>query len=95
MWKRFPSSQVFDLLIDTAELAPIQSYLGSLIKYDFGEKIDEGIVKANKALNKVSQGDLHITGRLETATVEDITINKKDITISTHLSGILDAKAGL
>ena len=89
------NSDLFDLLIDAAELAPIQSYLESLVKFDYGKKIDEGIVKANKALNEVSQGDLNVTGRLETATVEDITINEKDITITTHLSGVLDASAGL
>ncbi|WP_373029039.1 DUF4403 family protein [Sulfurovum sp.] len=89
------NSDLFDLLIDAAELAPIQSYLESLIEFDYGEKIDEGIVKANKALNAVSQGDLNVTGRLEKATIEDIIINEKDITITTHLSGILDANAGL
>ena len=89
------NSDLFDLLIDAAELAPIQSYLEGLIEFDYGEKIDEGIVKANKALNEVSQGDLNVTGRLETATVEDITINEKDITITTRLSGVLDASAGL
>ncbi|MCO4844911.1 MAG: DUF4403 family protein [Sulfurovum sp.] len=89
------NSDLFDRLIDAAELAPIQSYLESLIEFDYGEKIDEGIVNANKALNEVSQGDLNVTGRLDTATVEDITINQKDITITTHLSGVLDASAGL
>mgnify|MGYP000268078958 CR=1 FL=1 len=79
------NSDLFDLLIDAAELAPIQSYLESLIEFDYGEKIDEGIVKANKSLNEVSQGDLNVTGRLENATAEDITINEKDITISTHV----------
>jgi hypothetical protein len=82
-------------LIDAAELVPIQSYLESLVQFDYGEKIDEGIVKANKALNQVSQGDLNVTGRLEEATIEEIIINDKDITISTHLSGVLDANAGL
>lgn len=89
------NSDLFDLLIDAAELAPIQSYLEGLVKFDYGEKIDEGIVKANKSLNEVSQGDLNVTGRLEKATVEDITINEKDITITTKLSGVLDANAGL
>jgi len=89
------NSDLFDLLIDAAELAPIQSYLEGLVKFDYGEKIDEGIVKANKSLNEVSQGDLNITGRLENATVEEITINEKDITITTKLSGVLDASAGL
>jgi hypothetical protein len=89
------NSDLFDLLVNAAELAPIQSYLESLVQYNYGGKIDEGIVKANKALNEVSQGDLNVTGRLETATVEDIMINEKDITITTHLSGVLDASAGL
>jgi len=89
------SSDLFDLLIDTAALAPVQSYLQSLVKFDYGEKIDEGIVKANKALNQISQGDLNVTGYLEKATIEDISINEKDITITTHLSGILDANISL
>jgi hypothetical protein len=89
------NSDLFDLLIDAAELAPIQSYLESLVQYDFGEKIDEGVVNANKALNEVSQGDLNLTGHLEKATIEEIIINEKDITINTHLSGVLDANAGL
>ena len=89
------NSDLFDLLIDAAELAPIQSYLEGLVKFDYGKKIDEGIVKANKSLNEVSQGDLNVTGRLEKATVEEITINEKDITITTKLSGVLDANAGL
>ena len=89
------NNDLFDLLIDTAELAPIQSYLEGLVKFDYGKKIDEGVVKANKSLNEVSQGDLNVTGRLEKATVEDITINEKDITITTKLSGVLDASAGL
>ena len=76
------NSDLFDLLIDAAELAPIQSYLESLVQYDYGGKIDEGVVKANKALNEVSQGDLNLTGRLEKATIEDIIINEKDITIA-------------
>ncbi len=89
------NSDLFDLLVDAAELSPVQSYLESLIKYNYGEKIDEGIVKANKALNEVSQGDLNVSGHLESVTIENITVNEKDITITTHLSGLLDASAGL
>ncbi len=89
------NNDLFDLLIDAAELTPIQSYLEDLVKFDYGRKVDEGIMKANKALNEVSQGDLNVTARLKTATVEDITINEKDIMITTHLSGVLDASVGL
>jgi hypothetical protein len=89
------NSDLFDLLIDASELALIQSYLESLVKYEYGEKIDEGIKKANKALSEVSQGDLNISGHLNEATVEEVIVNDKDITIKTHLSGVLDANAGL
>ncbi len=89
------NSDLFDLLIDAAELGPVQSYLRSLIKFDYGEKIDKSIVKANKALNQVSQGDLNITGHLERATIEDISINEKDITITTKLYGKVNANIGL
>jgi len=89
------NSDLFDLLIDAAGLAPIQSYLEDLVEFDYGEKIDKGIVQGNKALSEISQGDLNVTGRLETTTVEDITINEKDITITTRLSGVLDASVEL
>lgn len=89
------NSALFDLLIDAAGLAPIQSYLEDLVAFDYGEKIDEGIVQVNKALSEISQGDLNVTGRLETTIVEDITINEKNITITTRLSGVLDASVEL
>ena len=89
------NNRLFDILTDTTGFGPIQSYFESIVKYNYGNKIDQGIIKANNALNEVSQGDLDVTGHLEVATVEDITVNENDITIITNLSGVLDANAEL
>ncbi len=89
------NSDLFDLLIDATELGPIQYYFESIVKYDYGKRIDKGIKKANKALNSVYHDDINVTGRLEKAIIEDIIVNENDIMLNTHLSGILDANAGL
>lgn len=89
------NSDLFDLLVDMAELQPIQSYFENLIKYEFGPKIDESIIKANNALNKFSKDDLNVSGSVEMLSVEHITINKEDILIHTTLSGIVNANVGL
>lgn len=89
------NSDLFDLLIDTTEFGPIQSYFESIVKYDYGKRIDKGVKKANKALNGVYHDDVNVTGRLEEATIEEIFVNENDIVLHTHLSGVLDASAGL
>lgn len=89
------NSDLFDLLIDATELGPIQSYFESIVKYDYGKRIDKGVKKANKALNGVYHDDINMTGRLEKAVIEDIVVNEHDITLHSHLSGVLDASAGL
>jgi hypothetical protein len=89
------NSDLFDLLIDAIDLAPIQSYFEGIVKYDYGKRIDKGVKKANKALNGVYHDDINVTGRLEEATIRDIIVNENSITLSTHLSGVLDANAGL
>lgn len=88
------NSKLFDLLVDAAELRPIQSYFESLIEYEFGQKIDESIVKANESLN-ISQDDINVSAHLEMLSVESIMVNEKDITINTELSGVVNANTGL
>lgn len=89
------NSDLFDLFVDAAEIAPIQSYFESLITYEYGQKIDGGIKKINKALKEISKGFLSVSGRLNTATIEDIMINEDHITINTKLSGKVHANIGL
>jgi len=89
------NSDLFDLLIDAIELGPIQSYFESIVKYDYGKRIDKGVMKANKALNSVYHEDINVTGRLEKAVIEEIMVNDHNITLHTHLSGVVDASAEL
>ncbi len=89
------NSDLFDLLVDAAELRPVQSYFESLIEYQFGKKVDESIAKANKSLNSLSQDDINVSAQLEILSVESIMVNKKDITINTKLSGVVNANTGL
>jgi len=81
------NSDLFDVLVDAAELEPIKSYFCSLLEYEFGPKIDEGIIKINKALKKFSKGDMNMSAHLQMASIEDIMINEEHITIHTKLSG--------
>jgi len=85
------SSDLFDLLINAAQMEPLTSYVASLMKFEFGEKIDESIVKANEALQNFSKKDMNLSARLEMASIEDLMINEKEITINTKLSGIVNA----
>ncbi|HEY9128789.1 MAG TPA: DUF4403 family protein [Sulfurovum sp.] len=89
------NSDLFDLLIDASELGPIQSYFESIVQYDYSKRIEKGINKANKALNTVYHDDINVTGRLEEAIIQEIIVNDASITLNTHLSGVLDANAGL
>jgi len=89
------NSDLFDLLIDASELGPIQSYFESIVQYDYSKRIDKGVKKANNALNSVYHDDINVTGRLEEATIQEIIVNNDSLTLNTHLSGVLDANAGL
>lgn len=89
------NSDLFDILVDAAELQPIKSHLSNLIEYKFGQKIDDGIIRANKALKTFSKDDLNLSASLEMASIEDIMLNEKHITINTKLSGKVNAHIGL
>lgn len=89
------NNDLFDVLVDAAELKPIQSYFSDLIKYEFGQKIDDGIIKANNALKAFSKDDLNLSASLEIASIEDIILSEKHITVNTKLSGTVNASIGL
>lgn len=89
------NSDLFDVLVDAAELEPIRSYFSNLIAYEFGPKIDDGIIKVNKALKKFSKGDVNMSAYLQMASIENIIIDDKHITINTKLSGEVNANIGL
>ncbi len=89
------NNTLFDILLDTSELEPIQSYFSNLVIYEFGQKIDDGIIEANKAFKTFSKDDFNLSGSLEMASIEDIVLNEKHITINTKLSGKVNATIGL
>ena len=89
------NNDLFDVLVDAAELEPIRSYFSNLIAYEFGPKIDDGIIKVNKALKKFSKGDMNMSAYLQMASIEDIIIDDKHITVNTKLSGKVNANIGL
>lgn len=86
------SSDLFDLLVNAAQMEPLTSYFASLMKFDFGEKVDESIIEANEALQNFSKKDMNLSARLEMASIEDMMIEEKEITINTKLSGVVNAK---
>jgi len=89
------SSDLFDLLVNAAKMDLLTSYVASLMKFEFGEKVDESIVKANEALENFSKKDMNLSARLEMASIEDLMINEEEITINTKLSGMVNANMEL
>jgi len=89
------SSDLFDLLVNAAQMEPLTAYVASLMKFEFGEKVDESIVKANEALKNFSKDDMNLTARLEMASIEDLMINEEEIMINTKLSGVVNANIEL
>lgn len=89
------NNELFDLLINTTELKPLQSYFANLIKFEFGEKIDDGIAKANKAFERYSKNDVNVSTQLQVASIENVVLNDKHITFNTKLSGKVNASIGL
>ena len=89
------NSDLFDLLVDAAELEPLSSYFTTLMKFEFGNKIDDAVIQANKALSSFSKDDLTVSASLHMASIDDLKINDEKITIHTKLSGVVNANIGL
>jgi len=89
------NSDLFDLLVDATELEPLSSYFASLMKFEFGNKIDSAVIQANKALSSFSKDDLSISASLHMASIDDLKVNDEKITISTKLSGVVNANVEL
>ncbi|WP_309498056.1 DUF4403 family protein [Sulfurovum sp.] len=89
------NSDLFDLLVDAAELEPLSSYFATLMKFEFGKKIDDAVIQANQALSSYSKDDLTVSASLHMASIDNLVVNDEKITISTKLSGIVNANIGL
>ena len=95
MYDSTTNSDLFDLLVDAADLEPLSSYFTTLMKFEFGKKIDDAVIKANKALSSFSKDELTVSASLHMASIDDLNINDEKITISTQLSGVVNANIGL
>jgi len=89
------SSNLFDTVINVAELQAIKSHFSNLIHYAFGSKIDKHVIKANRALKQLSKGNINMSASLEVASIEDIHLQEEYIIIHTKLSGTVNANVGL
>jgi hypothetical protein len=89
------NSELFDLLVDAAELEPLSSYFATLMEFKFGKKIDDAVIQANKSLSSFSKNELTVSASLHIASIDDLNINDEMITISTQLSGVVNAHIGL
>ena len=89
------NNDLFDLLVDATELEPLSSYFATLMKFEFGKKIDDAVIQANKAINSFSKDDLSISASLHMASIDDLKVNDEKITISTKLSGVVNANIEL
>lgn len=89
------NSDLFDVLVNAADIELLKTYFTSLMKFEFGGKIDEGVIKANKALKSFSKGDINISANLQMASIEDLIVKEDKITINTKLSGLVNANIGL
>ena len=89
------NSDLFDTVVNAADIQLLKSYFTNLMKFEFGEKIDDGVIKANKALKSFSKGDINISAHLQMASIEDLIVNEHKITINTKLSGLVNANIGL
>lgn len=89
------NSDLFDTVVNAADIQLLKSYFTNLMKFEFGEKIDDGIIKANKALKSFSKGNINISAQLQMASIENLIVNEHKITINTKLSGLVNANIGL
>jgi len=89
------NSDLFDVLVNVADVKLLKTYFTSLMKFEFGGKIDEGVIKANKALKSLSKGNINISANLQMVSIEDLVVKESKITINTKLSGLVNANIEL
>lgn len=89
------NSDLFDTVVNAADIQLLKSYFTNLMKFKFGEKIDDGVIKVNKALKSFAKGDINISAHLQMASIEDLIVKEHKITINTKLSGLVNANIGL
>ena len=89
------NSDIFDGLVNLAEIKPLQYYLSHLMTFALSDKINKGIAKANRALKLVSKKRVTLFAKLHMATVENLHLYNEKLTLTTKLSGVMKANIDL
>ena len=89
------SSKLFDSLVDVAGIKAVREHLARQIVFAYGAKLDNGVAKANKALNMSTKDGVKVSASLESAAIEKVLVNDGNLRIDTKLSGIVNASIGL
>jgi len=89
------NNNLFDLLVDASELELLSSYFATRINFEFGQKIDDAIIKTNNAISSFSKNNLTISAYLHIASIDGLILDYNKITIYTKLSGVVNANIGL
>ncbi|KMT63984.1 DUF4403 family protein [Catenovulum maritimum] len=85
-------NSILDGLVSVARIEMIREYIKQKARYSFGDKVDEGIAKVNKALNKPTDKDVKVLALLENISVDNLVVNQDSLVVDTRLSGLVSVK---
>ncbi len=89
------NNDLFDLLVDASELELLSSYFATRVNFEFGQKVDDAIVKTNNAISSFSKNNLTVSAYLQIASIDGLILDYNKITVYTKLSGVVNANIGL
>jgi hypothetical protein len=89
------NSDMFNTLVNIAEIKPLKSYLSSLMRFELSQQINKGISKANRALKSFSKKSITLSAHLRVASIENLHLYEESLTLHTKLSGIVNASIDL
>jgi hypothetical protein len=73
----------------------IRDYLARQIVFAYGPKLDDSVIKANKALNRTTKDGVKVSASLQKAAIDKLSVNDSNLRIDTKLSGVVNASIGL
>lgn len=88
-------SELFDALVDVAGIKVVRDHIARQIVFKYGSKLDNGVIKANKALNITTKGGVKVSAYLQKAAIDKLSINDSHLKIDTKLFGVVSASIGL
>ena len=89
------SSKLFDALVDVAGIKLVKDHLARQIVFAYGPRIDDGVAKANQALNITTKDGVKISASLQNAAIDKLSVNDSNFRIDTKLTGVVNASIGL